>query len=224
MEIVPGVYQIDGIKGSNVYLLKDEQLLLIDTGGPGNAGRILKFIKDLGRYPEELTGIIITHSHIDHVGSQTELRALSGAKTMAHRNEVVSTNGNKWTLSPHMIGSNGVILDLLGRFKLFKPKDVDLLLRDGEILPFLDGLRVIHTPGHTPGSICLLLEKREVLFSGDTIINNEDRLSRPLPFGADKDQLQQSLHRLAQLNFNICCSGHGSPMFMVRKKVKELVT
>ena len=68
MEILPSVYLIEGVKGSNVYLLADDELVLIDTGLPGKAQRILNFIKDQGRDPEELAQVIITHAHIDHIG------------------------------------------------------------------------------------------------------------------------------------------------------------
>jgi hydroxyacylglutathione hydrolase len=89
MEIAPGIFLIDGTRGGNVYLLVDEKLLLIDTGMPGNAGRILQFIRGLGRDPNELEYIIVTHGHPDHIGSLRELQALTRAKTLAHRNEVI---------------------------------------------------------------------------------------------------------------------------------------
>jgi len=111
----------------------------------------------------------------------------------------------------------------LTHFGMFlKPCPIDVLVTDGEVFPYLGGLRVVHTPGHTRGSISLLLEKSEVLFVGDTIINNEDRLSRPLPFGADRDESEQSLPKLARLDFDICCFGHGSPLCWAKEKVKEL--
>ena len=58
MEIATNVYLVEGIRGSNVYLLKDNELALIDTGMPGNADQILSFIKDLGRKPEEFLSIL----------------------------------------------------------------------------------------------------------------------------------------------------------------------
>ena len=71
MEILPSVYLVDGVKGSNVYLLAEDELVLIDTGLPGNARHIKNFIEDQGRDPAELAQIIITHAHIDHMGSLT---------------------------------------------------------------------------------------------------------------------------------------------------------
>ena len=151
-----------------------------------------------------------------------ELQALTGAKALAHSDEVILTNEGKYALSPHSEGIGGSFLGLLARCGLLKSNPIDLLVTDGEVLPYLGGLRVIHTPGHTHGSICLLLEKSRVLFVGDTIINNEDRLSRPLPFGADRHESEQSLRKLARLNFDICCFGHGPPLCWAKEKVKEL--
>lgn len=222
MEIAPGVYLVDGVRGGNVYLLADDVLVLVDTGMPGNAEHILRFIKGLGRNPEELASIVITHGHIDHMGSLAKLRALTGARAIAHSDEAILANEDKYALAPHLEGSRGVFVRLLVRFGLLKFSPVDLLVGDGEMLPYLGGLRVVHTPGHTRGSICLLIEERQVLFTGDTIINNENRLSRPLPFGSDRQVAEQSLLKLARLDFDICCFGHGPPLHQAHEKVKDL--
>ena len=100
MEITTGVYLVEAVRGSNVYLLVNSELALIDTGMPGNADRILNFIKDL-RDPQELAYIIVTHGHVDHSGSVAELRCLTGAKVVAHRDEATLTAEGKYTLSPH---------------------------------------------------------------------------------------------------------------------------
>ena len=99
---------------------------------------------------------------------------------------------------------------------------IDDVVRDGDVLPYMGGLHIIHTPGHTPGSMCLFLAKSRVLIAGDTIINNEDRLSRPLPLRADRDESEQSLRKLAQLDFDICCFGHGPPLYSAKERVSQL--
>jgi glyoxylase-like metal-dependent hydrolase (beta-lactamase superfamily II) len=211
MEIARGVYLVDKAKGCNVYLLAGESLTLIDTGLPGNAGNIIKFIQAIGRNPGELSCIILTHSHFDHSGSLAALKAMTNARAVVHYNETVHAKSGGYTLSSNLI-SGRLFLRLLACFNPEKSGRIDCLVKDGEVLPNSGGIRVIHTPGHTPGSISLLLEKEHVLFVGDMIINNRDHLSRPLPFKSDKDQAENSLARLAALQFNICCFGHGPPL------------
>ena len=224
MEILPSVHLIDGVKGSNAYLLADDKLVLIDTGLPGNAKHILDFIKRQGREPKELAHIIITHAHSDHIGSVDELRATTGAKTVAHRDETTPTGDGGYVLWPDRQGQRSKLRDVLSRIASPKPSLVDCLVEDEDVLPYIGGLRIVHTPGHTPGSICLLLEKSGVLFAGDTMINNVDRLSRPLPFGSDRQASEQSLIKLSNLDFDICCFGHGPPLWEARNKVKRLAT
>ena len=224
MDIVPGVHLVPGVRGSNVYLLADDELVLIDTGLPGNAQGIVGYIKSLGREPEELALIIVTHGHIDHVGSLAELRAITGARVLAHRDEATATADGSHVLRPHGSGSGGRLVGMLARLNVRNPSLVDDLVEGEEVLPYLGGLRVISTPGHTSGSICLLLERGGVLFAGDTIINNVDRLSRPLPFGGDREQSERSLLKIAELDFDVCCFGHGPPLVGAREKVRELAT
>ena len=74
-------------------------------------------------------------------------------------------------------------------------------------------MRVVHTPGHTPGSVCFLLQEQSLLFSGDTIFSDGRRVSRSIPFpGSDAAQYAQSLERLAGMRFDILCGGHGAPL------------
>lgn len=220
---MPGVHLLNKITGSNVYLLEDKQLVLIDTGMPGNASRILSFINELGRHREELAYVFITHGHIDHSGSAAELRRLTGANIVAHKNEIVRTRDGRYVLRQRSERNNGIIMGALTYFGIFRPCPIDLIVEDGETFPELNGLHVFHTPGHTHGSISIFLEKNGVLFVGDNIINNEDRLSRPIPFNADKVESEQSLAKLTEIDFSICCFGHGPPLISeARNKVMDL--
>ena len=224
MEILPSVHLIDGVKGSNVYLLADDKLVLIDTGLPGNAKLILDYIKHQGRDPKELAQIIITHAHSDHMGSLDELRVTTGARTVAHRDESTPTGDGGYVLWQVSQGQRSRLRGVLSRITAPKPSPVDRPVDDGDVLPYLGGLRIVHTPGHTAGSICLLLEKSGVLFAGDTMINNVDRLSRPLPFGSDRQASEKSLLKLSNLDFDVCCFGHGPPLWEARDKVRHLAT
>ena len=81
------------------------------------------------------------------------------------------------------------------------------------MLPIGDGVRVIHTPGHTPGSLCFMDEGRRLLFSGDTLFSDGDRVSRSVPFpGYDGDAYRHSINMLANEDFDTLCGGHGRPL------------
>jgi glyoxylase-like metal-dependent hydrolase (beta-lactamase superfamily II) len=211
MEIARGVYLVDKARGCNVYLLAGESLTLIDTGLPGNAGRIIQFIRAVGRQPDELSCIVLTHRHIDHTGSLAALQALTGAEAVAHCEEVKCTGHGEYVLQYSTL-ADSFLLRILAFLGVYRNGRINRLVKGEEVLPVSGGLRILHTPGHTPGSLSLLLEKERVLFVGDMIINNRDHLSRPLPFKSDKAQAEDSLAKLASLQFETCCFGHGPPL------------
>ncbi|MBI4301847.1 MAG: MBL fold metallo-hydrolase [Chloroflexi bacterium] len=205
MEFIPGVHRLERVRGCNIYLLVERELAVIDTGWRGNTKAILGYIQSIGRQPQELKWIFITHNHPDHAGSASELQALTGALVVAHSGDV------------HRNGENGSILlppMRVHRSRLF-PKastKVDLVVEDGELLPCLGGLRVIHTPGHTPGSIALYLLEKKALFPGDVILNGGHRLHRPLVHLEERDRYETSLQKLAALPVEVCCFAHGEPL------------
>ena len=83
MEIIPNVHRIPGMRGANVYLLLGGTLTLVDAGMPGSEGAILDYIAGLDRAPAGLAQIVITHHHLDHVGSVAALRARTDAQVLA---------------------------------------------------------------------------------------------------------------------------------------------
>ncbi|MSQ14176.1 MAG: MBL fold metallo-hydrolase [Dehalococcoidia bacterium] len=223
MEIAPGVHRIEGINGSNSVLLVDEQMAVVETGVPGNGDTIVKYIRNLGRSPRDLRWIVVTHFHFDHSGSDHELHELTGARVVAHRDETASGPGGHLVLRKGIenqdnqapfwyrwVMKGGVRRRVAMEYH---NTEVQETVQDGDIIPVLGGLRVIHTPGHTPGSLSLLLQKPQVLFLGDTAINNVNRVSRPLMWDRNKRrQLDGSLRSLRELQAEIACFGHGPPL------------
>lgn len=169
---------------TNCYLAYDEQTkegFLIDPGE--DAPRILAKIAELG---VELRYIILTHSHFDHIMALAEVAAGTGAKIAIHeaeKDEIEKPGGR-------VIRSLG-----LGGAEI-KAAPVGILLKDGDTLSCAgETLTVLHTPGHTVGSICI--DTGSVLFSGDTLF--EDDCGRcDLP-GGDYRKMLTSLRRLAAL-------------------------
>ena len=222
MEIAPGVHAIEGVRGSNAVLLADEEMALVDTGFPGNGETIVAGIKAIGRSPRDLKWIILTHHHLDHSGSAAELHELTGAPVIAHRNETVQQPGGapqlrKGTERQHIPFWYRWLIQGASPAAEVRPEfpdtSVHQTFEEGETIPVFGGIKVLHTPGHTLGSLCLLLDSPRSLFLGDSVINNRDRLSRPLMWdrGARRE-LDASLQRLRPLEADVACFGHGPPL------------
>jgi glyoxylase-like metal-dependent hydrolase (beta-lactamase superfamily II) len=228
MEIAPKVYNVENIKGSNVVLLADEQMAVVDTGLSGNGEAIVSYIKKIGRSPSDLRWILLTHFHFDHSGSAAELHALTGAQIVAHKDETLTEPDGKLMLrkgdeseppplwyrwAQRYAGGGGARPRQPQVVRQFSDTQVHETVEDGDEIPCLSGRRIIHSPGHTPGSISPLLTGPNVLFLGDSVLNNIDRLSRPLMWDRSKRRrLDTSLRALRDLEADLACFGHGPPL------------
>jgi glyoxylase-like metal-dependent hydrolase (beta-lactamase superfamily II) len=208
MEIVENIHQVDGVS-ANVFLVADgKELTLIDTGMPKNSGRILNYVHKIGHQPSDISRIVLTHCHIDHVGSAHELVRLTNAKVAVHQEDADFVAGNKPLPRPK--GAAGMLLKASSFFFRFKPVQSDILLKENDKV---GSLTVIHTPGHTPGSISLLDSARKVLFVGDTLRFAGGKISGPAEqFTLDMRQASLSVKKIASLDFDVMLSGHGVPL------------
>lgn len=214
MQIIPQVYQIT-IRYANMFLLVEEHLTLIDTGLRGSTPGVVHFIHSLGRSPEEISLIILTHNHMDHFGGLAGLRKLTKAKVAAPRADFAADGG----ILPYPAGNyfgkllSPPMLSPLRRRFVLQAKDVDTLLDGGEVFPALGGLQVVPTPGHTSGSISLYTSQKSLLIVADALNKRHDVLRLPLKTAtSDLNQAVASVRRMAELDFNILCFGHGKPI------------
>ncbi len=212
MEVVPGVYGIS-LRIVQAYLIVEDGLTLIDSGLPRQSGRILAEIGRLGRKAGDLRHILVTHYHIDHAGSLAALKEASGATVYVHPEDAPYVRGDKPLPGPKATGPMGKVLASL-LVRLWRPvleaAVVDREVVDGEVLPIGEGLQVIHAPGHTPGHIALLMPAKKVLFVGDALANTFGRLGPPAAmYTVDMAQAKESMRKLAALEFEVACFGHG---------------
>ena len=208
VELVPGVHVVPGIPWSKVYLIEDEPLVLVDTGPPWSARKVVTYIQSIGRNPEDLGLILMTHSHPDHASSALPLIRRTGARVVAHPGDTRTHSHGEVRLRRH-----GPFGRLRESVPLLKGTPVGQTVADGQRLPIRDGVTVVHSPGHTPGSTCYLLEAKGLLFTGDTIFSDGRNVSRSVPFpGYNGQDYRNSLNRIAALEFDVLCGGHGAPL------------
>lgn len=206
--VAPGIFVLDGLKTGRSYLVEgNDGIALIDTSSADVSERILTAIDTAGHRPEDLRVIVATHYHHDHTGNVAALLERTGARLCVYDNEVPYVEGK----SPWM-----GLRPPFQFFDRFAPKQfslkVDQRLQDGDTVPFAGGLQVIHTPGHTPGHIALYSKERGVLFAGDSLMNIAG-LRLPLSMSShDMNAARASVHRLAELEFDIALPGHGAPI------------
>ena len=193
---------------------------MVDAGLPWNAKKVLGYIRSIGRNPDDLRLILMTHSHPDHASGALAISRRTGAKVVAHPDDTKVHADSEVSLS-----YLGVFTSLKVPVPFFQRTPVAQVLHDGHRLPTLGGVRVIHTPGHTPGSVCYLLENRSLLFSGDSLFSDGKRLSRSVSFpGSNSEDYRNSLTRLANLEFDVLCGGHGQPLMGgASERLRELL-
>lgn len=208
-----------------VLLTDGNEALLVDTGFPGQWELLQQSITEAGSDLSSISKIIMTHHDIDHIGNLRTLVKSSDHKTevLAHeqekpyiqgdlppckasRAENQENNESFKHLSPEQ---RQAILKVFQNFKIFTVP-VDRTLQDGEVLPFGGGITIIHTPGHTPGHICLYLSRSKVLISGDALaVQNGCLVPGPAGLNLDTELARRSLGKLADLDVSFVICYHG---------------
>jgi len=201
VEIVPGVHAVRAI-GSKAYLIVEDEITLIDAGHRGSGRMVRRYLGRIGRSERDITRIVCTHGHPDHIGGVAEIAATSGAAIHMH-----PADAERLRISFRDVLADrkpGPILAFLTR-----PIQDPRPLLHGDVLPVLGGLHVVHTPGHTPGSICLYSPGLRLLFSGDVLQVRHGRLAPPHQvFSDDLVEARRSVARLGELDVETICFSH----------------
>lgn len=217
IEPVPGVHVTDTV--ARCAILRGDHTILIDASEDPEAAGVLAALDHLEIGPSDLDGIVVTHAHPDHIVGLAAVAKRYDAAVAAHELEAPY-------VAKERIYEDPPALD--GDAHVGVPVDVEL--GDGET--FL-GLEVVHTPGHTPGHICLLDRQRGVLFAGDGL--QADPEYGPIPDGAslgpmddalnlDPAEHRASIRKLAGVGFETLVLGHGDPVVgEAARRVAELV-
>jgi len=205
MEIAPGVHAVR-LLSVYAFLVDEPQLTLIDAGLIGSAGRVQRHIERIGRRPGDLARIICTHAHPDHIGGVRELAGEREIEVLMHPADL---DGLSVTLRDAVANRNrGQLIAYFTRH----PGEASPVA-DGQLLPILGGLRVVHTPGHTPGSICLYAERHKLLFVGDAlqVIRGKVTFASTV-FSDDISLARASVARMADLDVETIAFSHYPPL------------
>ena len=212
MEVLPGVHAVDTHRMGRCYLYQEaDRLTLIDTGYAGRSADVIAAIEALGRRVEDVRRVIITHWHIDHAGCLADIVERSDAQVLAHPLDAPVVRGDREGPGPRGVWRPlGPLMRRLG--PTYRPARVDREVNDGDEADLGGGARIVHAPGHTAGSIALFVPGRKLLFAGDALANTFG-LRTPIGFFTeDGAKARASIKKLAQLDFETACFGHGPPL------------
>ncbi|MBW2217286.1 MAG: MBL fold metallo-hydrolase [Deltaproteobacteria bacterium] len=195
MEILDGLHAFiwndPSANNCNSFLISGEKNILIDPGHHQLFGHISEGLSRLGMSPQDIDLVIITHGHPDH---------MEAVKIFADTSTSIAVPAIEMDfirkLPPQLSGALGV--------EDFEP---DILLQEGDLMAGHISLKVFHTPGHSPGSVCLYWPETKVLFTGDVVFNQGvGRTDLP---GGNGEKLKESIHKISRFETDYLLTGHG---------------
>lgn len=179
---------------SNCYVVETApgRCIIVDLGG--DADYLMNFLK-INKL--KLMKILLTHGHFDHIGGVEEVRCLTGAEVFIHLNDSEMLTSEKYSLA------SGMSYNPFIPVTLWTAVEEDAIIQDGDL-----SFKVIHTPGHSGGSVCYICE--DVIFSGDTLFNRS--IGRTDFLGSNPIDMKKSLKKLSLLEGDYkVLPGHNMP-------------
>lgn len=208
MKISENIHRIPGMV--NIYfIVEGNDISLIDAGMKQGAKKVIAAVTNIGYKPITIKNIFITHSDPDHYGGANIIRELTGAKLQASKIEadaMVSGTSSR-EIAPKGIWK--VVYTLVGSFMKSEPTPIDTIINNNFEIPILGGMKVLHTPGHTPGHISLFLPNERILFAGDSINSlNGKPAANTTATSSDPVRAIESFDLQMALKPLVICAGH----------------
>ena len=224
VELAPHVWRIPtqgrDLVNSFALVQDDGSVTLVDCGLKRAPARIVAGLAAIGKHPADVCRIVLTHVHPDHAGGAAEMGRRTDAPVLVHGDDHDWARTGRVTDGTDTSTALGRVFARLGsaRFEPFEPRAA---LRDGEVLP--GGVRIVHTPGHSPGHVSLLLEDSGILITGDALFNfgflRGARIS-PSFLCSDFAMTTRTAHRLGELDYTLAAFTHGPEL---REQARETV-
>ena len=212
--ITDGVFQVKAIGARVTVLTEGGKVLLVDAGLRGSGSTITRGLRAAGLSPDRIGRVVVTHAHPDHSGGLGELTEGRKIAVAAHPLEADIIDGTVAAPNPlqcRMLAwmARPALTKLMGN-----PVHVDDRIEDGDVLPFGTEVRVVHLPGHTPGSVGFHLPEKRAVIVGDALQYKLGwRLYPPAPGVTQQPrEAMRSLEKLLDLEFDIICFSHFPPM------------
>lgn len=225
VELAPGLWRLrllgDWING---FVLRDDdgQVTLVDFGLKKSPDKITSALDYIGLSVHDVTRLLLTHAHSDHAGGAAEMARRTGRSIDVHVDDASYLRSGEVPRRDQTLRLGRLLNRLPGGG--FEPAPVGTKLSDGKVLPIGGGVRVVHTPGHSPGHISLLHEQSQVLITGDALFNFRG-VGWSVPFFCTDFALsQQTAQRFADLDFDLAAFTHGPEIRdRARQQVGELL-
>jgi glyoxylase-like metal-dependent hydrolase (beta-lactamase superfamily II) len=208
--LAPGVWRIPLIGDwTNGFMLRDPdgQVTLIDMGVRSSGPKVMAALRSIGSGPGDVTRLLLTHCHPDHAGGAAHVSRETGRRVDVHAADAEYLRSGTQP-DPDPASRLGRLLRRLPGPQVEK-LTVGEELGDGQLIPVAGGLRVVHTPGHSPGHVSYLLEESGVLITGDAIFNVLGRRWPTKALCSDFTMTQKTAHRLGELEYSTAAFTHG---------------
>lgn len=221
-------FQIIKVGIDNCYIIKQEGTILIDGGMPGEINKFSKGLNDLGIIPGEIKAMIITHCHWDHIGCAKKIKDMTNAKVIVQKYEKNILLKGDPVMPPAVTRWGrifGVLVNKMSKKHTIEPCEVDIVIEDEDYSLEEFGIngKIVFTPGHSPGSISVVLDSGDA-FVGDMAMNGLPLTFGPnLPiFAEDMNALKNSWRKLIEKGVKNIYPAHGKS-FPIEKLINKLV-
>lgn len=222
VQLAPGVWRIPTLGRSAInsfaFIDDDGTVTLVDTGLKGAPPRLVASLSELGKRPTDVSRIVLTHAHPDHQGGAAGLRQRTSAPVAIHDDDAPYARAGRRPPADPAQPLAKVLTFLAGKQPM---APVDATFSEGDLLPVAGGLRVLHTPGHSPGHCSFLHEPSGVLITGDALVNLRHRIAYSFRLLCSNFSLsQQTAERLGDADFEVAAFTHGPE---IRRDAREAV-
>lgn len=220
MKLATGLHRVGNDLVNSYLVEEDGRLTLIDAGVSGQWTDLVAEVREMGRTIGDIGGVVLTHGDTDHVGFAERLRREHGIPVWVHQADAALARGEtkkRVPMGPMKIGPFLGFLWYAGRrggLRTTRIAEV-FTFADGDVLDLPARPRIIHVPGHTPGSVAIHVPSVDALFVGDALTTGHVLTGatgpQPAPFTMDPSGALESLARLEATAATWVLPGHGAP-------------